>query len=105
MNPPQNIFKISGSIPNSVTMLHRLSFLALVLLAIHAHSALISHVNRQADCEQYGKYPEYKGPCETTNCGAGRINCLKQVPAMSRCLGYPAVGCPYMGCSCSNYAN
>jgi hypothetical protein len=26
------------------------------------------------------------------DCGAGRLNCLKQVPAMSRCVGYPALG-------------
>ncbi|OAL44912.1 hypothetical protein IQ07DRAFT_591760 [Pyrenochaeta sp. DS3sAY3a] len=72
-------------------------------LAPLVQGAYVSNVGRQADCEQYGHYPPYLGPCEATNCGAGRLNCLKQVPKMSNCVGYPALGCPYMGCSCSNY--
>lgn len=32
-----------------------------------------------------------------TDCGAGRINCLKQVPAMSNCVGYPAIGKMWYG--------
>ncbi|KAH8724411.1 hypothetical protein GQ44DRAFT_708657 [Phaeosphaeriaceae sp. PMI808] len=76
------------------------AFCTLVLLATCTQSASVGHVSRQSDCEQFGNYPPYKGPCETTNCGAGRLNCLKQVPASSRCVGYPAVGCPFMGCSC-----
>jgi hypothetical protein len=90
-------------------MLMRQALSALVLLTPYVQGVYVSHVGRQADCEQFGTYPVYKGPCETTgnmqnlkycatvtdihpDCGAGRINCLKQVPAMKRCTGYPALG-------------
>jgi hypothetical protein len=52
------------------------------------------------------------------DCGAGRLDYLKQVPASSKCAGYPTIGelrhlllnhvnlrelvsCPFMGCSCT----
>jgi hypothetical protein len=89
-------------------LMHR-ALSAFVLLAPYVQGVYFSHVERQADCEQFGTYPVYKGPCETTSkmqslecgaiitnslpdCGAGRINCLKQVPAMKGCTGYPALG-------------
>jgi hypothetical protein len=39
----------------------------LVLLAPCVQGTYISHVGRQADCEQFGAYPVYTGPCETTS--------------------------------------
>jgi hypothetical protein len=88
--------------------MHR-AFSGFVLLALHVQGMYVTHVGRQADCDQFGTYPVYKGPCETTSklqslkhcatvaksqidCGAGRNNCLKQVPAMKGCTGYPALG-------------
>lgn len=81
------------------------------MLASSASSASTSRVERQAGCEQYGNYPAYTGPCEvesrfsrsgygigkevadgSTDCGAGRLNCLNQVPKYSNCVGYPALG-------------
>jgi hypothetical protein len=47
-------------------LLHE-TFLALVLLAPCVHSAYIGHVGRQTDCEQFGTYPVYTGPCEPTS--------------------------------------
>jgi hypothetical protein len=93
----------------AAAILMRRAFFAIVLLAPYVQGVHVSHVDRQADCEQFGTYPVYKGPCEiiskmqslqccatVTNshpdCGAGRINCLKQVPAMKGCTGYPALG-------------
>jgi hypothetical protein len=46
----------------------RAAFFALVLLAPSVLSASVTNVGRrQAGCEQYGTYPVYKGPCETTS--------------------------------------
>jgi hypothetical protein len=51
----------------AATMLMRRVFLAVVLLVPYVQSAYVSHVGRQTDCEQFGTYPVYKGPCETTS--------------------------------------
>lgn len=38
-----------------------------LLLAPFVQSAYVGNVGRQADCEQFGTYPEYKGPCTVTS--------------------------------------
>jgi hypothetical protein len=48
-------------------MLIRRAFSVTVFLGPYVQGAYVSHVGRQADCEQFGTYPVYKGPCETTS--------------------------------------
>ncbi|KAF2877599.1 hypothetical protein BDV95DRAFT_152707 [Massariosphaeria phaeospora] len=77
---------------------------SVALLAGYVKAAIIAHPmeQRQTDCEeQYGTYPEYKGPCELTNCGVRGQNCRQT--GWSGCVGYPSFVCPYKGCACTNY--
>jgi hypothetical protein len=102
-------FEITSNFNRSVSSVVAMLLRALVVFVPCVLGAHVSQMIRQADCEQYGTYPAYTGPCETTSkslvssvgsngthksldCGAGRLNCLKQAPPMSGCTGYPAIG-------------